>query len=93
MAPSPMAEATRLTDRGRTFPAVNTPGHGCPGQHRRTLKRPVGRPAGTGRGRRPGNLARPPSPQLSTFPQPRLSTARHALTSEFAEIIHKLVHG
>jgi hypothetical protein len=26
MAPSPMAEATRLTGRDRTFPAANTPG-------------------------------------------------------------------
>ena len=30
--------------------------------------------------------------RLSTFPQPRSSTARQALTSEFTRIIHRPVH-
>jgi hypothetical protein len=77
MAPSPVAEATRLTDRCRTFPGREHPGHACREQQRRTLKRPAadGRPARyRSRQARPGNLARPPPPRLSTFPQPRLST-------------------
>jgi hypothetical protein len=31
-------------------------------------------------------------PRLSTFPQPRLSTARRRLTSEFTRIIHRSMH-
>ncbi len=71
IAPSPVAEATRLTDRGRTFPAANTAGMFVPAS---SGGRSGGQPAGTGRGRRPGNLASPPPPRLSTFPQSRLST-------------------
>ncbi len=76
MAPSAVAEATRLTDRGRTFPAANTPGMFVPASSGgRSGGQPTGgQPAGTGRGRRPGNLASSPPPRLSTFPQSRLST-------------------
>jgi hypothetical protein len=60
MALSPVAEVTRVTGRGRTFPAANTLGMPVPAGGGRSGGRPAGGwPAGTGRGRRPGNLASP----------------------------------
>ena len=93
-APSPMAEATRLTDRGRTFPAANTPGMlVASSSGRRSSGQPAGGwPAGTGRGRRPGNPARPPPLLLSTVPQPSYPHVCRGLSSVFAQILHRLMH-
>ncbi len=81
MAPSPLAEATRLTGRCRTFPAASTPRLACLNQQR-------GRPGGrvrvaAGKAREPGKVA---PPRLSTFPQPRLSTRMQGVEQRLCSI-------
>ena len=73
MAPSAVAEATRLTDRGPHVPGREHPGHVCPGQQRRTLRRPADRrPAGRYRSRQearePGKFPAAAVIHISTVP-------------------------
>jgi hypothetical protein len=93
-AGSPRSILRRLTDRGRTFPAANTPGMlVASSSGRRSSGQPAGGwPAGTGRGRRPGNPARPPPLLLSTFPQPSYPHVCRGLSSVFAQILHRFMH-
>jgi len=57
----PVAEATRLTGRCRTFPGGEHPGHACLGQRRQTLKRPAAGRPGTGGRRKAGEAGRAPA--------------------------------